>query len=87
MQCRGIAGSGIALLPTFVAAGVPGLMRVIPDEAVVRREIWVSVRKEQGALTRIRSVTKFLTHIFEADRAFLLGEAEGARRDAAKKPG
>jgi DNA-binding transcriptional LysR family regulator len=85
-QCNAAtAGAGIAMLPTFVAAGVPGLMRVIPDEAVVRREIWISVRKEQGSLTRIRSVIKFLTHIFEADRSFLLGEAEGARRDAAKK--
>ena len=81
------AGAGIAMLPTFVAADVPGLMRVIPEQAVVRREIWISVRKEQGALTRIRSVMKFLTHIFEADRPFLLGETEGGRRDAARKLG
>jgi DNA-binding transcriptional LysR family regulator len=87
-QCNAAtAGAGIAMLPTFVAVGVPDLMRVLPDEAVVRREIWISVRKEQGALTRIRSVIKFLTHIFEADRAFLLGEAEGARRDTARKLG
>jgi DNA-binding transcriptional LysR family regulator len=87
-QCNAAtAGVGIAMLPTFVAADVPGLMRVIPEEAVVRREIWISVRKEQGALTRIRSVTKFLTHIFEADRLFLLGDVEGGRRDAARKLG
>ncbi len=87
-QCNAAtAGAGIAMLPTFVADGVPGLMRVIPDEALVRREIWISVRKEQGSLTRIRSVMKFLTHTFEADRPFLLGEAEGARRDTAKKLG
>jgi DNA-binding transcriptional LysR family regulator len=87
-QCNAaIAGVGIAMLPTFVAAGVPGLMRVIPEKAVVRRDIWISVRKEQGALTRIRSVMKFLTHIFEADRLFLLGETEGGRRDVAKKLG
>ena len=87
-QCNAAtAGVGIAMLPTFVAADVPGLMRVIPEEGVVRREIWISVRKEQGALTRIRSVTKFLTHIFETDRQFLLGGTEVARRDAAKRPG
>jgi len=73
-QCNAaVAGLGIALLPTFVAAGVPGLVRLIPDKAMVRRSIWVSVRKEQGALTRIKSVTKFLTHIFEMDRGFLMG--------------
>jgi len=38
-------------------------------------------------VTRIRSVMKFLTHIFEADRPFLLGETEGGRRDAARKLG
>jgi len=87
-QCNAaIAGVGIAMLPTFVAAGVPGLMRVIPEQAVVRRDIWISVRKEQGALTRIRSVMKFLTHIFEADRSFLLGEIDGGRREAARKLG
>jgi DNA-binding transcriptional LysR family regulator len=87
-QCNAAtAGVGIAMLPTFVAADVPGLMRVIPEEAVVRREIWISVRKEQGALTRIRSVTKFLTHVFETDRQFLLGEIEGARRETVKKLG
>jgi DNA-binding transcriptional LysR family regulator len=87
-QCNAAtAGVGIAMLPTFVAADVPGLMRVIPEQAVVRREIWISVRKEQGALTRIRSVTKFLTHIFEADRLFLLGGVEGGRREAVRKLG
>ena len=87
-QCNAAtAGVGIAMLPTFVAADVPGLMRIIPEQAVVRREIWISVRKEQGSLTRIRSVTKFLTHIFEMDRAFLLGESENSRRDAARKLG
>jgi DNA-binding transcriptional LysR family regulator len=85
-QCNAaVAGLGIALLPTFVAAGVHGLVRLIPEEAVVRRNIWVSVRKEQGALTRIKSVTRFLTHIFEADRAFLMGAEESAARTTFEK--
>jgi molybdate transport repressor ModE-like protein len=80
-QCNAaVVGLGVALLPTFVAAGVHGLMRLIPDQAMVQRSIWVSVRKEQGALTRIKSVTKFLTHIFETDRAFLMGAEEGLRK-------
>jgi DNA-binding transcriptional LysR family regulator len=75
-QCEAaISGLGIAMLPTFVAAGVPELIRIVPQGADVRRDIWVSVRKEQGALSRIRSVMKFLTHIFESDKAFLLGSA------------
>lgn len=76
-QCNAArAGLGIAMLPTFVAADAPDLKRLLPEEGIVRRNIWVSVRKEQESLTRIKSVMKFLTHIFEADRAFLLGEAQ-----------
>jgi DNA-binding transcriptional LysR family regulator len=77
-QCEAaVSGLGIVMLPTFVAAGVPELIRIVPDGTDVRRDIWVSVRKEQGALTRIRSVMKFLTHIFETDRVFLLGSRSG----------
>jgi DNA-binding transcriptional LysR family regulator len=77
-QCEAaVSGLGIVMLPTFVAAGVPELIRIVPAGTDVRRDIWVSVRKEQGALTRIRSVMKFLTHIFETDRAFLLGSRSG----------
>ncbi len=73
-QCgAAVAGSGIVMLPTFVAAGVAGLTRVLPDEASVRRDVWVSVRVEQSSLRRIKCVMQFLTHIFQLDRAFLMG--------------
>jgi DNA-binding transcriptional LysR family regulator len=55
------------------AAVVAGLTRVLPDEASVRRDVWVSVRVEQSTLRRIKSVMQFLTHIFQMDRAFLMG--------------
>jgi DNA-binding transcriptional LysR family regulator len=73
-QCgAAVAGAGIAMLPTFVAAGVDGLVRILPDEASVRRDVWVSVRVEQSSLRRIKCVMQFLTHIFQMDRAFLMG--------------
>ncbi len=74
-QCNAaIEGLGIVMLPTFVAAGVAGLQRLFPD-ASVQRDVWLSVRTEQTHLPRIKAVTKFLTHIFEHDRAFLLGQS------------
>src|SRR5262249_6428262 len=80
-QCNAaIAGAGIVLLPTFVSAGVKDLIPVIPDKAVVKREFWISVRKEQASLSRIRLVLKFLAHVFEADRQFLLGQADSGAR-------
>src|SRR3954451_1586296 len=63
-QCNAaVAGAGIVLLPTFVAAGVAGLQRILPD-ITVRREIWVSIRTEQSHLAKNKSVMQFLKHIF-----------------------
>ncbi len=73
-QCgAAVAGMGIVLLPTFVAAGVDGLVRILPEDVNVRRDVWLSVSAERSYLAPIRSVTRFLTHIFERDRDFLLG--------------
>lgn len=74
-QCNAaIGGLGIVMLPTFVASGATGLQRLFPDVSV-QRDVWLSVRTEQTHLPRIKAVTKFLNHIFELDRAFLLGQS------------
>jgi DNA-binding transcriptional LysR family regulator len=72
-QCNAaVAGLGIVLLPTFVAANVEGLQRILPD-ITVRREIWVSIRTEQSHLARHKSVIQFLKYIFSRDADFLSG--------------
>jgi len=76
-QCNAAAhGMGIVLLPTFVACGVPGLERVLPDSTSIRREVWASVRTEHGHLSRIKTVLQFLEYIFVRDAAFLEGRAD-----------
>ena len=81
-QCNAaIGGLGVVMLPTFVAAGVAGLQRLFPDTSV-QRDVWLSVRTEQTHLPRIKTVTKFLMHIFEHDRAFLLGQAAALNHSA-----
>lgn len=76
-QCNAaVEGLGIVMLPTFVAAGVAGLKRILPDEVSVRRDVWISVRVEQDYLIRIKSVMKFLSQIFKHDRDFLHGKTE-----------
>src|SRR5882724_7333067 len=75
-QCNAaVSGLGIVLLPTFVAAGVAGLVRILPD-IVVRREIWVSIRTEQSHLARNKSVLRFMKYIFKRDADFLSGLTE-----------
>lgn len=81
-QCNAaVAGIGIALLPTFVAMGVPGLRKVLPETVSVRREVWMSVRTEQADLARIRAVTRFLKHIFQQDADFLMGRTDALAVD------
>jgi len=70
-----VSGLGIVLLPTFVAAGVTELQRIAP-EINVQREVWVSVRTEQGHLARIKSVKEFLEYVFHRDTDFLLGKTD-----------
>jgi DNA-binding transcriptional LysR family regulator len=74
-------GLGIVMLPTFVGAYAPDLQRILPEVSVLR-DVWVSVRSEQRYQPRIKDVTRFLRHIFEADRAFLLGQPEAPKPDA-----
>jgi DNA-binding transcriptional LysR family regulator len=65
-----VEGMGIVLLPTFVAAGVSDLQRVLPNPTSVQRDVWVSVRTEQIHLARIRAVTQFLKHHLWPRRKF-----------------
>lgn len=76
-QCSAaLDGLGIVMLPTFCGSEVPGLIRVLPEETRVQREVWVSVRVEQSRLKPIRTVMQFLTQAFKHDRAFLMGEID-----------
>ena len=74
-QCNAaVSGLGIALLPTFVGEGVPGLQRILADKVSVQRDVWVSVRTEQSHLSRIKAATQFLKHILMRDVDFLIGK-------------
>ncbi|HEY6859916.1 MAG TPA: LysR family transcriptional regulator [Pseudolabrys sp.] len=76
-QCNAaVSGLGIALLPTFVGEGVPGLQRILSDKVLVQRDVWVSVRTEQSHLSRIKAATQFLKYIFDRDANFLSGKTE-----------
>lgn len=76
-QCNAaVTGLGIALLPTFVTAGVIGLQRILSGEISVRRDVWVSMRTEQSHLMRIKAVIQFLKYIFDRDTDFLSGNTD-----------
>lgn len=75
-QCAAAcADMGIVMLPTFVAAHVPELTRILENEVRVRRDIWMSVRSGQAAIGATRKVIRFLTSVLEVDKGFLMGES------------
>ena len=49
------SGIGLVVLPIFVGSEARALFRVLPDEVVIYRPIWLSVTKDQSELSSIRS--------------------------------
>ncbi len=81
-QCNAaVQGMGIVLLPTFVACGVDGLERILPDEISIQRDVWASARTEHGHLTRIKLVMDFLKYVFARDIDFLSGKTQKITND------
>jgi DNA-binding transcriptional LysR family regulator len=68
-----VSGVGLVVLPTFVGSQTPLLFRVLPEEVVVHRPIWLSVTCDQSELPSIRSAATIITDLFSADGAYLIG--------------
>lgn len=65
------AGFGIGLLPLFCSKREPSLVPVLPDTAVVMRDVYLSVHEDIEHLGRVRAVTRFLTGLFDRENAYL----------------
>ncbi|HEY4072406.1 MAG TPA: LysR family transcriptional regulator [Herbaspirillum sp.] len=65
-RAAAIAGLGIVMLPTFVTAGVEQLKPILPEQFVVKREVWMSVGADPEFLSPVRTVMTFLEDQFEA---------------------
>lgn len=66
------AGAGIAMMPCFLAASRPELVRLFPG-LIESRPIWLVHRDDVGKIARVRRVIDFLADRIRADRAFLSG--------------
>ena len=54
------AGAGIGFVAHFLAAGHPGLRRILPDVAIPALPIWLASHRELRTSQRIRRVMDFL---------------------------
>jgi DNA-binding transcriptional LysR family regulator len=64
-------GLGIAVLPVYMAASDPRLVRVLPTETL-QRSYWISTRRELHKSVRLRVVWDFLLQMCASEQAVLL---------------
>ncbi|HEY4371605.1 MAG TPA: LysR family transcriptional regulator [Burkholderiales bacterium] len=70
------AGAGLCVLPCFMAEADERLVRVLPDEVVVRRSLWMIVHSDMRDLARIQVTCEFLAEEIQRLRSrFLPGAA------------
>jgi DNA-binding transcriptional LysR family regulator len=67
------AGMGVALLPCFVAASDPELVRLEAPEPV-RHELWILFHADLGRTPRVRAVIEWVDEVVRRARGRLLGE-------------
>ncbi|WP_213769719.1 LysR family transcriptional regulator [Bradyrhizobium sp. dw_78] len=70
------AGAGLAMLPHFMAARRPGLIRVLPAEINLVRDWWLVVHQDLQAVPRIRAITDFITTTMRHDSRVLMSSDE-----------
>jgi DNA-binding transcriptional LysR family regulator len=69
-----LAGAGLCVLPAFLAAGDPRLVRVLRDAVTLTRSLWLIVHQDLTDLARVKAVVRFIRAAVEAERAlFKLG--------------
>jgi len=67
------AGYGVALLPRYVAAGDPGLVRVSLGGRLPERDVWLLVRRDLKNVPRVKAVADHLAEVFRQGRRLLAG--------------
>jgi DNA-binding transcriptional LysR family regulator len=65
------SGAGIGILPCFMVARDPGIVRVVPEFRIVR-SFWIVTHKDTHQLRRIRAVKDWLIEIAARHRAEIM---------------
>jgi DNA-binding transcriptional LysR family regulator len=66
------AGYGIALLPRYVVeTHEPGLVEVLPREALPERDVWLIIRRDLTRVPRVKAVADYLVELFQRERGLL----------------
>jgi DNA-binding transcriptional LysR family regulator len=64
-----LAGAGLCILPAFIAREEPGLVRVLPDEMILTRTLWLIVHQDLAGLARVKAAARFLKETVDRECA------------------
>ena len=64
-------GAGIGLLPLFSAKSNAKLIPILADDIRVYRDVYLSIHEDLEFLTRVRTVSRYLTSAFNRDKKYL----------------
>jgi len=71
-----LAGTGLAVLPCFMAEHNMRLEPLLSTDINIHREFWIAARAEQRQLLRVRLLWQFLKEAIELNQPWLMGESE-----------
>lgn len=70
-------GVGLCVLPCFMCASRPDLIRVLPAEIRIVRSYWLVIHSDLRQLPRVRAAADFITEAVRVERGlFLPGDAD-----------
>ncbi|TAK49081.1 MAG: LysR family transcriptional regulator [Xanthobacteraceae bacterium] len=69
-----LAGHGLAVLPSFMAAATPGLTPVLADRVALTRTFYMLIHEDDRHLSRIRVTSDFIVEQVEANAGLFLPE-------------
>lgn len=70
-----LAGAGIGVLPTFMAAQMPSLVRVLPSQVRIERSFWMSVHQDLKTTARLRAVRRWMVSLVQVQQDLLLPQS------------
>jgi len=71
-----LAGTGLAVLPCFMAEQNLRLESLLGTDINICREFWIAARAEQRQLLRVRLLWQFLKEAIELNQPWLMGESD-----------
>lgn len=66
------AGSGLRVLPCFIAQSEPTLVRLRADEVKLVNSLWAIMHEDQRDLARVRVAVDFLLQAMKQERELFL---------------